>query len=403
MPPFPTKRKQNYQEKNILSGMLKGRASSDSTYNEVPPDRPGPAAKNAPVSPPPPLPPPPPVSKKLAMAKPPRVATDLEQPVGNVLPDALEHMDNREAWLHVRGHLLSTPGSPLVIWGATGCGKTYGVRVLLAHLFPSYSIVEMDGAEEDHISTCLSTITRARESCQRTVVFMDDFESFLPNWRTEIAKNLFGKTLPHLSPLIITCTQFRHQDNKALRSLHAIRLRAPQASTLTKFFAARYGLARVLPHRSLCAHGDVRRLQNAIALDLPQTATKNELQIAPSNMFDASRGLLLKDYPAALWSQYASSLDVALLQEHLMKHVNMQAMPMVADNFSWTDSSRFIPLQYQTLVVATTATLTSRPREVGALAPRLREARGDSRKREWADVPAILGGTICKRSEVRLK
>jgi len=391
---------------------MKGSTSRD------PPPQPSPPEKTTDLPSPPP--------EKEDLAPTPHPADTAKKPTADekppaqasvVLPAALENMDNREAWLHVRGHLLSTPGNPLVIWGPTGCGKTYGVRALLSHLFPSFTVVELDGAEEDHVSTCLATIARARESHQRAVVFLDDFESFLPNWRSEMARVLFGHTSPHLSPLVITSTQVRSPDNKALRPLHSIRLRAPQASTLTKFFSSRYGLARVLPHRSLCAHGDIRRLEHAIALDLiqpPPTTTRDSnlphpstkdslLQLAPSNMFEATRGLILKDCPATLWAQYASSLDVALLQEHLMHHVNVQAMGMVSDNFSWTDTSPPPPLQYQTLVAAKTATLTSRPRDVGAIAPRPREPKSDSRKREMADVPAILGGTICKRGGERKK
>lgn len=336
----------------------------------------------------------------------------------------MERLGNGKAWTAVLKHVTeeSTRHSPLVVWGPTGCGKSMGVRSLLRDGL-GFTLLELDGTDGETVEQLVLWVKRARQTktmAGPTAVLLDDFESFTPTARAALGKLVKeeaamddenapkkggkrtkrGETpLARLAPLVITCTQLREPSMRGLVGLRDVRLFPPNEHVLHEWFAdhyewttadgtARKGLSRggAARLRDAMQTGDVRRVSMAAQWKLATRggAVAAASFVPPTSIFDATRRLLQRRLPASEWGGEAR--DVALLQHHLPKYVvdeDVDALADALDVFSSADASRparyehvEAHLPYALLASATTARLTSRARDVGALAPPPRVERG---------------------------
>ena len=318
--------------------------------------------------------------------------------------------------MHVATHVCTTPHLPLVVWGPTGCGKSKGIEVLLKHM--GFTLVSFDGVDGENAHELLQWVTRSRQTTNGhpKVTLLDDFESFTPTARASFAVEL-RKRDPALSGLLITCTHFRDPAMRTLASCGVVdvRLRTPQRDVIHEHFAATHGHAAMTRMADLCAYGDLRRVSMALRMPFVASATAPGATLPISSSFEATRRLLLRRIPTHEWLRATEERDVALLQEHLLAHSpDMDAYARAADSFSLGDAMQ--PRNYElrglphaAWVAAQTTRLTSRARDVGALAPRRSlpskelahrtsrrgtETTGPSPRpltREvWRDMPALL-------------
>ena len=360
------------------------------------------------------------------------------------LPRSLQSLGNREAWDGIAAHIRSNPRKVMVVHGATGCGKTEGVRVLARSL--GMRVLELDGSDPEsprELVKWVSDTRRATTMRGPTMVLLDDFESFSAPTRKEVAAFLksqdagtdAGSRGAVLCPIIITCTQWRHPDMRDLSSFAAQRLRAPTMQQIQAWFRAsavsvqradgriEHVLASAdwLARQSdLCALGDLRRVANAIRWAHGSGLTRERSDDAearrsgarPSNIFEATRRLLLNRRGAAdAWAAMAEERDMDLLREHLPHHTDrLERLARGLDDLSRAHAHaperfelRESAAPSRLLTAAMAAQLTSRSRDVGALAPppRLDPASGrppsgtnpggrPMTSSDWRDVPALL-------------
>ena len=335
-------------------------------------------------------------------------------------------MGNESAWKTVHTHVTGNRRhKPLVVWGPTGCGKTWGVRsVLRAAGFPT--VVELDGADAENAPQLLEWIKRVRQlKCMSgpAAVLLDDFESFTPHARraaTQLIQSTANDT--HLAPLIVTCTQLRDPEMRDLAGLTAapkpvaidVRLKAPSEHVCLEWFmhhdvweddagTRRAGHPPAAVPRDLCATGDLRRVARALDWRRRTGARIATESQKPATIFDATRRLLLHRMPAEEWAHMAEERDTDLLRTHLPGHVS--DVHTCARGLDWLmEADLCHPERFETrdaacalYVAAAAVRLTSRTRDVGALAPPPRVVSSTGRataetQGPWRDVPALLGG-----------
>lgn len=383
----------------------------------LPPPPPPPPAPPPPAPPPPAPPPPaPPPATPVASAE----STHTVRTSLASLPKGLQRLGNAERWRAVLSHVggSQTSHTPLVVWGPTGCGKTCGVRQLFRAM--NYVVYELDGSDGESTAELLAWIKRSREVSTLqgpTAVFLDDFESFTDDARRRVARLLQAassaspqdtaggeterkgrkkKKPAPLSPIVITCTQFREPRLKDLRGFADVRLFAPYESTCTAWFDANGFL---LPSSSCEGEGtvcrpergwharekaalvsrDLRRVNNALVWrHLTGTSVDMESNSTFSDSFQATRQLLLRRTEACRWIQTTEPRDADLLREHI-PHYTQGDVDVLADvlaDLAVVDS--LVPFRYECYsvqipfnmqIVARSILLHSRARDVGALRP----------------------------------
>lgn len=371
------------------------------------------------ITPPPPTPPipTPPILTPPILTPPipiPPISTPHLPPSSNnvraitTLPKGTRSLGNAKQWATIVGHLQSSGKrhKPLVIWGSTGSGKTYGVREVLAQM--NYRICELDGSDAEDTHQLITWVKRMRDIKvleKSNVVFLDDFESFTPDARKRLVEILKTSNNSHLAPIIVTCTQFKHPDMKELQQFNHVRLFTPNEHIIEKWFNVngitrttwngkewttscrppKANWASTVHMREMLSFGDVRRVR--IALEWA-ALTKHTLSVQHSvaflNSFQATQQLLLKKTSPDKWASGAESRDVNLIREHLPKHVasgknllgDLEALAEVMDHLSCADiqaPQRFeqtsTQLPYTLLLAAMTTTCFSNTQGVGALHP----------------------------------
>lgn len=358
------------------------------------------------------------------------------------LPDSLKLLGNESAWRAVHAHLTDKDkrGTALVLHGPVGCGKSFGVQLLVEAL--GWQLATLDGADASTTSELVDWAKKARSGRskiaanlpERTVLFLDDFESFTPDSRLTLRKTVLDmgtdskKNVVPLTPLLITCGQVKAPDMaKHLSHLPHVRLYAPNARILRSWFAQHHVWTnpdtgksiRGVPARFLdkCSElmqaGDIRKvalaLQFSLDVPLPPNATNREdkSERKPeepctlfSSGFEAARCLLQKRVKPADWASSAQQWDLPLLQHHVTYHVGGAEPPssktpgryltgqaldrLVAglEDFSVLDV-RSVHVEHSmtqwpmtAAAVAHVVRLTTRTRDVGALAPPRLPANG---------------------------
>lgn len=354
------------------------------------------------------------------------------------LPNALARLGNARAWRETARRLDERPHEPLIVWGPTGCGKSRGVRCLLEAM--RCRVVEFDGADGDTNDQLVEWIQRTRERKSapdeppKTAVVLDDFESFTEEMRRRLSK-LLAKDDPHLSPIVVTCTQLRGADVKPIAHLSAVRLYAPSTRVVTDWFVAHHVWTRLDGRRvvgfprslvdlepDLVARGDLRKL--AIALEWrgrapTRVAVTDAKSIASSDhahatTFDATRDLLTRKIDAETWTARCDGAwDVALARHHLptcLHDDELDALDSAYDALSLVDVTRPERFELRASHAAYAARAAAdalaravrapRARAIGALVPPPRTDRyatggagtsGDSGSRaDPRDCPALL-------------
>lgn len=324
------------------------------------------------------------------------------------------------------------------MWGPTGCGKSCGVRDLLAHL--GYVVMSLDGTDPDNGHELITWIKRTRGLLEnahggQSAVFLDDVESF-----TEPTRTLLGEYLQKARDdtsagvLVVTCTQLRDPALRCLASLDDdVRLFAPYADRVREWFLAHHPWEKALPdgtterrvgfpahfvqrHAHLLGGGDLRAIGAALESQVRFAGSASSRDDTFRNAFDATRRLLQRQVHWSRWAEYAEPRDVELVREHLPRCVpndatGLDALADALDALSQADAcqpanfeARAPHAAYPKAVVAATAHLTSRARDVGALAPprSLRPTSGlppqtergvrPPTASEWWDVPTALEG-----------
>ena len=355
------------------------------------------------------------------------------------LPKGLRDLGNQKQWTFVLNHLQDPRRRcrPLVLWGPTGCGKTYGVRELLSAI--GYHVVELDGTDGEDARQLVSWVKRVRDiQVLRgpTAVVLDDFESLTDEGRKAMG-TMLKKTTDDvgLAPFFITCTQWKEPRMRTLQGLANVRLFAPNEHVCKEWFDT-YGFllltndtgsfkcVRCYPkpgwtvrHQQHLVSGDLRRVTIALqweALTKRVLTAKVATVVAFQNSFHATQQLLLRKTSATRWASAAKPHDADLLREHLPKYVgeDIDLLSDALDYLSMCDvlapsrfecSSAQIPFTMEVLGRATRR--FSRARDVGALFPPARptptwgHTRGSpsemDRRRPWTtrekiDVPTPL-------------
>lgn len=349
------------------------------------------------------------------------------RPQPKTLPQDLRRLGNEKTWGDVLRHVTgSDRHKPIVVWGPTGCGKSMGVRSVLHAA--GFKVLEVDGADAENKHQLVGWIRRVRKVKTMqgpTAVFLDDFESFTPDARRAAVEALAdGWDDATLTPFVVTCTQLRDPSmrdlSRPLRTarpahLRHMRLSAPSEHVIAEWFARTFRPAEVQAVRPLCLSGDLRRVRIALEWRRASQATLPGARAPPTrpitSNFDATRRLLLRRCSAEEWVRHAEDRDVDLLREHMPAHVgdDRDVLVQAMDAFSYADvchpnqfELRELHASLPRLVAAGAARLTSRARDVGALAPpqilaRAMDPGPESQpnqrpmpRSDWRDVPALL-------------
>ena len=397
-----------------------------------------------PPAPPPPAPPPPALPPPSASSASSASRSTAVKP--GTLPRSLKVLGNHETWSRVEAHIRLRPRKVLVLHGPTGAGKTEGVRALARTM--RRRLVEFDGSDPEFPHELVRWVRDTRLSAGmkgESMLLLDDFESFTAQARREVVKLLLDQERDtnadaqgaHLCPIVITCTQLRHPDMRDLTPFASERLRAPNANQIRDWFehtsvvihrpdgSTQHVVASIewLNRQSdLCASGDLRRMANAIRWEQHgeefqrsdrDLRERRQSRPLPVNIFEGTRSLLLKK-PQAIqhWAHLAEKRDMNLLREHLPRYVpDLNVLCYATDTFSSVlhhHPERFEAhgshLSHQLYASALVTHLTTRARDVGALAPppRFPEAGGlvpttpgvrPMTTSEWRDVPESLRGS----------
>lgn len=326
--------------------------------------------------------------------------------------------------------------------GPTGSGKTCGAREVL-HLAGYECVVELDGADAESTAQLLDWVKRNRDTQGmggKVAVLLDDFESFTEHARRALGKLFSTKaaTAVHLAPLVVTCTEFRDPAVRDLASLFHRRLFRPNEHEIYRFFRTRHtwrhvqevsrvgydaaplreghSVAAMERVKDLCVHGDLRKVEKALEWNHSTRSAATEAAsgtatAAPSarflSNFDAARRLLQKRASAAEWASQAEPRDVDLLRHHLPSHVgdDERYIHLLADGLDaladmdvmWPDRYEMRDTQMPLVLYGTGTAIrvTSRARDVGALAPPPRPTRASDPPPEipplhWREAPRPL-------------
>lgn len=324
-----------------------------------------------------------------------------------VLPRALTVLGNGPAWTRASAHISSAPHEPLVVQGAVGCGKTCGVRLLLAA--HGYECVELDGAAGDSTHELLAWIKRFRvvrpAVGKRAAVFVDDVESLTIEARARLVTLLRSHGgRRDLNPIVLTTESVRAHPTLDKLKLAVATLRTPNEHTVRDWFEregvrVNHEVVRV-PRGWLCGSwitlGDLRRVRIALEWRVVTGGALGVPRRAPRNPFHATEQLLLRR-PGSVdaWCAHAERRDVDVLASHACEYVsNTDDAAMLTSAWSTLDvaaaATMGLPPAWAMQLVARTVTQGSRARSVRALTP-----DRPPTKRQRCDVfmPAILLAT----------
>jgi hypothetical protein len=298
-----------------------------------------------------------------------------------------------------------------------------------------YKIHSVDGVEYDTTKALVEKVKlmRSLKVMQgATAVFLENFESFTHDARQAIVdaikpppegrgRGRGRKENRNLAPILITCTNVRDPTNRGLSNFKQVRLFAPSEHVIAEcferevagWFEGAYSRARtwVAAERHLCATGDMWRVR--IALEWRRLTGTSLSAIGGKtigSVFEATRRLLLRRCTPEEWARHAESRDVDLLREHMPAHVggDLDALTRALECYSDVETcqpSRFELREqhaaFPRYMAAAAARLTSRARDVGALAPPPRPAPTEDpvpesqssrpmSMREWRDVKQTL-------------
>jgi len=281
------------------------------------------------------------------------------------LPLSLRTLGNASVWTKLLTHVTSvhTRHEPVVVWGPTGCGKTCGVRDVAKAA--SMQVVEMDGAEAETTAQLIDWITRIRDiklMQGRTLLLIDDFESFTTEARSRISEWM-RKTRGHrhLCPMVVTCTNVKEPSMRSLHSVTQLRLFAPDTHTCRRWFQLNGfegtdGVVHMPTPSSfvgsaqaeILASCDLRRIK--IMLQWKSTGGifvggcgASAVDLSSRSTFESTRRLFLRRASPCEWARHAQPQDVDLLREHALKYVvadDVDALARVYDTLSLCDASR---------------------------------------------------------------
>ena len=274
------------------------------------------------------------------------------------IPNNLLALGNGAQWRAVRKRLLDPESRhrPILLSGPTGCGKTRGICDLLASL--DLRVVVLDAVEAADTWQLLSWIRQSRKTktmLRSSAVVLDDLEGFTERARTEIVRLALEPTDASFAPLVLVCTNARAPEWRRLSdAVHVVRLRAPSEHQCVEWFTTRH----------------------------VWTANGSESRVA-LNSFEATRRLLLRrpTMPPDEWCRHTEPRDVALIQHHAAEHVGqddaaLDRLVALLDAASSADAHRPARFEHHAVgdvvakqVVSRVVALTSRARDVRALAP----------------------------------
>ena len=319
------------------------------------------------------------------------------------IPNNLLALGNGAQWRAVRKRLLDPESRhrPILLSGPTGCGKTRGICDLLASL--DLRVVVLDAVEAADTWQLLSWIRQSRKTktmLRSSAVVLDDLEGFTERARTEIVRLALEPTDASFAPLVLVCTNARAPEWRRLSdAVHVVRLRAPSEHQCVEWFTTRhvwtangsesrvgFPPGMVKRHAELLVLGDLRRI--AITLEFEaHTADVGVFDSADPrvalNSFEATRRLLLRrpTMPPDEWCRHTEPRDVALIQHHAAEHVGqddaaLDRLVALLDAASSADAHRPARFEHHAVgdvvakqVVSRVVALTSRARDVRALAP----------------------------------
>ena len=280
---------------------------------------------------------------------------------------SLMHLGNAKAWADVRAHMMRKQTVPLVVWGNTGVGKSYGLMSVISscNLLP----VVLDGTDA-YGENLVSTVSRLRQTQQsasgkQVVVVIEDYEGFSDETRIRLGDYLRKRGQSNekrdIGRLIITMTQRQEPAMKLTRFLPAVKINKPSYATINRWFEShhrwtcqtadsqipteRIGFCPSLikSFSDLIIIGDLRRLSIALiwkwAIRSRQRATHPGSMIV-TNCFDAIRGLMAarntsNDSCMQWWMQHAHDFDLGIVRENIVKFVrNIDELARMLDVFS---------------------------------------------------------------------
>ena len=276
----------------------------------------------------------------------------------------------------------------VVVSGPTGCGKSMGIRECL--LACRLGVYELDGVECDTTEELLQkvkNVRRVKASAEETVIVLDDIESFTKEARTEVCKLIESTQTKGQSPVIITCTQFKHPDNKPIQGFLHIPLRAPCAQAVNEFvMTVKRVIRRGMVDRAQSQLGhsrDVRRVMKQVEwnsiMAVHQDDEKGRGKTRSKRFgttFEATRSLLKGECTPDEWTESSEARDVTLLQHHLTAYASLDAAVQCLADFSDVDA--MLPSRFETCslnfgpvmqAAARSVHLRIRARDVGALPP----------------------------------
>ena len=379
---------------------------------------------------PPPLPPPPPDAIPQPLPN-----EHFEKPTVNESDDKLKELPTHVAFttsVDILGqrktltslvdYLKGEDTKPIVLNGPVACGKTYGVRAAIQA--SGFQVMELSGVDSEDGIRLLQEIERVRrllpfkgsaridfhkridtvdkdtntettefqvhsftKQVSRTVVFLDDFESFTPDLRLKIIKVLDRTSVRGNAPAVITCNQVRHPDMQVLSKYKSIRMNLPSRAACRAFLLKEHSTVLVNSVMGdLPTSRDVREMRNEILIRSVKRISNSKKQVSrPSSNFEATRRLLKRECDPQEWTTFTEWRDVDLLREHIPNYVGDYNISPIETgsrlstfmhNLSDVDSmlpSRFECISQQDhltrYVVGLTTRITSRARDVGALPP----------------------------------
>lgn len=253
------------------------------------------------------------------LANPPKMAA-------SVLPRCLELGGNAKSWKLVLDHLKSPfRGAPLILAGPVGCGKMYGIDLIMRRLDVTFDVVDAGTKMHDAIDALNGIMGAKTFGGSRGIVFagFNGFQSDIIAKVIAYVDERFEKR-KSTAPLVFTCVDAWAMSIKATRHWKRATLYKPRDVEVERIMRLAFPRASQALIKNAVAHaeGDLRKCAGAI-----ETSAPNGTKDVERNIYDDTRRLVSATAHPTEWTLGAANRDSATFGAHpLLLHHNYTTM-----------------------------------------------------------------------------